>query len=347
MTSFSPSARKAFCWSRNFFSASALMSLTSGLARLVTSLTWPGAPVARRVHCRHPAREQRGRQRAAGRFFADDQFAGFDGAAHAGKGVAHQRVDGEERRADRIGGEHHGERLRRQDRAADVGQCRQVLEQLPDLALGTAPIGRRVEQDDVVAAAAALLALGEFHGVLADPADRLVDEAGHLLVLARPADRLLRGVDMGDLGAGARRDQRGEAGIAEQVEHLDRPPRAFDQAGHVIPVRGLLGKHADMAERGEAAEIVEPVMAHRPGLAERRFRETPAAHPFLVGVAGEDRVGPFPFAQPAAPFARSPALPGGRCGRGRIARASRRAAVDQRIVGVRRHFEDQRQPLGG
>ena len=27
---------------------------------------------------------------------------------------------------------------------------------------------------------------------------------------------------MGDLGAGARRDQRGKAGIAEQVEHLDR-----------------------------------------------------------------------------------------------------------------------------
>ena len=45
MTSFRPSAMKAFCWSRNFFSASDLMSLTSGLARLVTSLTRPGAPV--------------------------------------------------------------------------------------------------------------------------------------------------------------------------------------------------------------------------------------------------------------------------------------------------------------
>ena len=44
MTSFSPSAMKACCSSRNFFSDSALMSLTSGLARLVTSLTWPGAP---------------------------------------------------------------------------------------------------------------------------------------------------------------------------------------------------------------------------------------------------------------------------------------------------------------
>ena len=95
-------------------------------------------------------------------------------AAHAGEGVAHQRMDGEERGADRIGGEHDGQRLRRQDRAAEVGQRRQILEQLPDLALRPAAIGRRVEQDDVVAAAAALLALGEFHRILDDPADRLV-----------------------------------------------------------------------------------------------------------------------------------------------------------------------------
>ena len=46
MTSFSPSAMKAFWLSRNFFIASALMSFTSGLARLVTSLTRPGAPLA-------------------------------------------------------------------------------------------------------------------------------------------------------------------------------------------------------------------------------------------------------------------------------------------------------------
>ena len=244
MTSFRPSAMKAFCWSRNFFSASALMSLTSGLARLVTSLTWPGAPRPSfgLAHAGHPARKQRGRQRPAGRFLADDQFAGFDRAAHAGEGVAHQRVDGEEGGADRIGGQHHRERLRRQDRAAEVGQRRQVLEQLPDLALRPAAIGRRIEQDDVVAAAAPLLALGEFHRVLADPADRLVAPAGHLLVFARPADRLLRGVDMGDLGAGAGRDQRGEAGVAEQVQHLHRPLRGRRSARpcgpSARPVRG-------------------------------------------------------------------------------------------------------------
>ena len=41
MTSFSPSAMKACSRSRNFFSASERMSLTSGLERLVTSLTRP------------------------------------------------------------------------------------------------------------------------------------------------------------------------------------------------------------------------------------------------------------------------------------------------------------------
>ena len=54
----------------------------------------------------------------------------------------------------------------------------------------------------VIAAAAPLLARDEFQRVLADPADRPVVQAGQRLVLARPADRLLRGIDMGHLGAG-------------------------------------------------------------------------------------------------------------------------------------------------
>ena len=56
MTSFSPSAMKGVLLVAEFFSASALMSLTSGLARLVTSLTWPGAPaVAARRSCAPPS----------------------------------------------------------------------------------------------------------------------------------------------------------------------------------------------------------------------------------------------------------------------------------------------------
>ena len=151
---------------------------------------------------------------------------------------------------------------------------------------------------------------------------------------------------MGHLGAGARGDQRGEPGIAEQVQHLDRPPRALDQAGHVIPVRGLLGKDADMAERGEAAEIVDAVMPHRPGLAERRLREAPAAHAFLVGVAGEDRVGLLPVAgrQRLLPdrLAFGPDDAIGAV----LLELLAAAAVEQRVVGIGRDFEDQRQALG-
>src|SRR5690606_24807489 len=63
----------------------------------------------------------------------------------------------------------------------------------------------------------------------------------------------------------------------------------------MAPVRTLLGEDADMAERGKAAQIVDAVMFHRPCFAERLPWKTPAAHAFLVGVAGEDGIGLGPF----------------------------------------------------
>ena len=102
-----------------------------------------------------------------------------------------------------------------------------------------------------------------------------------------------------------------------------------------------------MAERGEAAEIVDAVMAHRPGLAERRFWKTPAAHAFLVGVAGEDRVGRVPL------LGRQRSLPDRLALRPHDAvgpvllQLLAVAAVEQRIVVAGRDFEDERQPFGG
>ena len=113
------------------------------------------------------------------------------------------------------------------------------------------------------------LAGNEFRRVLADPADRPVGEFRQVLVFARPCNRLFRRVDMGDMRPGFRRDKRGDAGIAKQVEHLELPVRGTDARRHVAPVDRLLGKHAHMAKRGEPSEIVDPVMAHGPGLAER------------------------------------------------------------------------------
>ena len=115
----------------------------------------------------------------------------------------------------------------------------------------------------------------------------------------------------------------------------------------MVPVRRLLGKHADMAERGEAAEIVDAVMAHRPGFAERLFWKAPSAHAFLVGIAGEDRVGLPPFAsrQRLLPD-RLPLGPHDPVG-AVLLELLAVAAVEQRVVVVRQYFEDNRQPLGG
>ncbi len=151
---------------------------------------------------------------------------------------------------------------------------------------------------------------------------------------------------MGDLGARAGGNQRRKPGVAEEVEHLHRPPRLLDQAGHVVPMRSLLGKDADMAERGEAAEIVNAVMPHRPGFAERCFWKTPAAHAFLVGVAGEHGVGAVPFAfgqrtpPDCLPFRADDAIGSV------LLQLLAVAAVEQRIVGIGRDFEDERQLFG-
>src|SRR5690606_38331600 len=225
------------------------------------------------------------------------------------------------------------------------GQRRQVLEELPHLAPGSAAIGRRVEQDDIVAVAAALLALRKLHRVLHDPADRPVGKPRDLLVLAGPADCLFRGVDMGDLRARAGCDEGGKPRIAEQIEHLHRPARSPDQRLHMRPVRGLLGKDADMPERGETAEIVDAVVAHRPGFAESRLWKAPTAEPLLVRVAGEDCVGrrPFAFGKRRLPyrlaFGAHDAI------RPVLLQLPPSAGIEQRVVTTRRDLEDDGHPL--
>src|SRR5690606_38112877 len=86
--------------------------------------------------------------------------------------------------------------------------------------------------------------------------------------------------------------------------------------------------------------------AHRPGLAERRLRKAPAAHAFLVGVAGEDRVGlcPLPVGQRALPdrLALGPVDAVGAV----LLELAAVARVEQRIVGIGFDGQDQRQRFG-
>src|SRR5690606_26005368 len=108
---------------------------------------------------------------------------------------------------------------------------------------------------------------------------------------------------------------------------------------------GLLGKDADMAERGEAAEIVEAVMLHRPGLAERGLGEAPAAHALLVGVAGEDRVGLPPLAlgerRPPDRLALRPVDAVGAV----LLQLAAVAGIEERVVRAGSDLQDQRQRL--
>lgn len=99
---------------------------------------------------------------------------------------------------------------------------------------------------------------------------------------------------MGDRGASLGGEERGKAGIAEEVQHFQRPVRAGELPRNPVPVRLLLGEHADMAERGEAPEESHAADIHRPGLGER-LPEPPATVGVLVLRPGEDGIGGLPF----------------------------------------------------
>ncbi len=100
---------------------------------------------------------------------------------------------------------------------------------------------------------------------------------------------------MGDLGARLGGDQRRDAGIAEEIEYLQRPSGCGHLVAHPRPVGELFGKDADMAEGGEPAKEIRIEELHRPGLAEHLARETPTAHAVLFGIAGKDGIGPLPY----------------------------------------------------
>src|SRR5690606_25623185 len=99
---------------------------------------------------------------------------------------------------------------------------------LPDLALGAASVGGRIEQDDIVTVATAGLAFGKLYRIFANPSDWTIRKTGHLLVFPCPADCLFRRVDMRYLGACARSHQRSKPGVAKEVQNLHGSARGLD-----------------------------------------------------------------------------------------------------------------------
>ena len=180
-------------------------------------------------------------------------------------------------------------------RGAILHQRRQAGEQVPHLAVGAATELRRIDEDDVIGLAAPHLAGDELRRIIQHPADRRRLQSRRGLVLLRPGDRLLRRIDVRDVRAGSRGDQRGGAGVGEQVQHARRFGALLGQPRqHPLPVRHLLGKQTHVAEARQAAKHRRRADLHRPAF-RHRLVDAPTAL-FLVVVAGEHRMRMPPLA---------------------------------------------------
>lgn len=179
----------------------------------------------------------------------------------------------------------------------------------PFLAVRTASVGRRVEDDAGIAVAAAHLALHEFQRILHDPAHPV--QPAPLHVLARPGHHLPHRIHVRHLGPGRPGRERRAARIGEQVQHLRhafRPlaaPRGRTAAGQLpaavvdeIPVGGLLGKNPDVLERRQRQphpEAHPPAgILHCPAVG-HTGRKAPLAALLAASVASERSVGPPPL----------------------------------------------------
>src|SRR5215213_3358195 len=94
------------------------------------------------------------------------------------------------------------ERVLGQYSTAGRKQSRELVSELPLPPAGTSE-ARRIQHEAVVAASAAPLPRDEPRGVIHEPPDRAVTEAGQRGIAARPLDCALRGVHMCDGGPGA------------------------------------------------------------------------------------------------------------------------------------------------
>jgi hypothetical protein len=139
--------------------------------------------------------------------FADVDLAAV-GLHQVGDEVAKHQGGG----FDIVGGEEKEARFFGEGFAAEFEQLGELAFDFPDVAVGAAAEGGRIEQDAVVAGAALDFAADVFDGVLDDPADGLVVEAGSGLVFAGPGGGGLGGVDVGGLPAGGGRAPGGGGG---------------------------------------------------------------------------------------------------------------------------------------
>ena len=152
-------------------------------------------------------------------------------------------------------GQEH-EPVRLEEPSHDGQQRPEIRPDPPRAATGTVPVGRRVEDDPGIAAAASDLALGERDGIVHDPADRPIAQPGPVGVGARPRDGRPRRVDVGHGGPRRGHGQGREARVREQVEDGGCVTAVRDPGGDPLAQprqhRGVLREEPDLARLGRA-----------------------------------------------------------------------------------------------
>jgi hypothetical protein len=151
----------------------------------------------------------------------EGEFAAGDVAGEAAGGLVEEVGEHEGRGLEVIQGEEDEARVFGEGLAAEGEEFGKAGFDFPEFAVGAAAIGGRVEDDGVVADAAADFAAEELEGVVEDPADGGVVEIGEGLVVAAPGDGGLGGVYVGDGEASGGGGEGGDAGVAEEVEEAE------------------------------------------------------------------------------------------------------------------------------
>src|SRR5690606_32976169 len=131
-----------------------------------------------------------------------------------------------------------------------VEQFRKAFLKAPGLVLRAAAKFWRGEHDAVIFAAAADFAGDEFHRVVGNPADGAIIKAGEGLVVLAIAVGFGAGVQVNDFGTGRCAGERHHAGIAKEVEHVQRTPGSADLLLRKSPVYGVFLEDTHMTESG-------------------------------------------------------------------------------------------------
>ena len=176
-----------------------------------------------------------------------------------------------------VGIDNNKQRLVRQNAPAKRNKAPKALLKLPNLAAGTSPIGGRIHNDGVIAAAAADLPLDELAAVVHDPADGPVGHAGGGGVFLAPGDHALCRVHMADGSTRLCAGNRCSSRIGKEVQDIYRTLCPADLSHCEIPVARLLREYAGMLKVHRLYVEGKLTVAHLPAFRNIAFFPVSAA----------------------------------------------------------------------